>query len=93
MPTKPAAVPARAAARSLVTRSTRGDSMPKIKVGDLVRRSAEYYNDVNKVYLVAQVESRADRDSYVLSDPSWVVLHGDDGKLTAAQSLVVVRKA
>ena len=62
-----------------------------IVVGDLVRRSAEFCNDVSKVYLVAQVETWAAPDAP--GAPSWVVLHEDDGKLTSAQTLIVVRKA
>ena len=64
-----------------------------IEVGDLVRRTAEFCNDVSKVYLVAQVETWAAPASLLPGAPSWVVLHEDDGKLTSAQTLIVVRKA
>ena len=70
------------------TPSTRGDDMPVIEVGDLVKRTHNRRGPINKVYLVAEIEKCALRDI-----PSWCKLHNDEGRLTAVKALTVVLKA
>ncbi len=55
-----------------------------IEVGDLVRRIQRLRQGRAdpKVYLVASVSP----------DDNWCVLHDDKGRLTALQSLLVIRK-
>ena len=79
---------ASAAAKLLDTPSTRGDDMPVIEVGDLVKRTHNRRGPINKVYLVAKIEKCALRDI-----PSWCKLHDDEGRLSAVKSLTVVLKA
>ena len=95
--TSPTVEVARAAAKLLVTRSTRGDDMPAIEVGDLVKRNPPHLGPDNKVYLVAEIEKREHSDGRPIlgphGAPSWCILHDDEGRLTAVKSLTVVLKA
>jgi len=94
--TRLAGEPGRAAAKLLVTRSTRGDDMPAIEVGDLVKRIPPHLGPDNKVYLVAEIEKREHSDGRPIlgphGAPSWCILHDDEGRLTAVKSLTLVQK-
>ena len=85
----PTGEPGRVAAKLLDTRSTRGDDMPEIEVGDLVRlRSGlPWAGHAARIYLVVEIEKCALRDI-----PSWCKLHDDDDRLTAVKALTVVQK-